>query len=65
MILQSRRVWVLNDWLEAQVEVSAESGRIEGICPYGTCVPDMDFGDLSDHMPIVVNFSYTSKVPAK
>ena len=23
---------------------------------------DMDFGDLSDHMPIVVNFSYTSKV---
>ena len=46
MILQSRRVWVLNDWLEAQVEVSAESGRIEGICPYGTCVPDMDFGDL-------------------
>ena len=46
MILQSRRVWVLNDWLEAQVEVSAESGRNEGICPYGTCVPDMDFGDL-------------------
>lgn len=26
---------------------------------------DMDFGDLSDHMPIVVNFSYTSKVAAK
>ncbi|MDO5477499.1 MAG: N-acetylglucosamine-6-phosphate deacetylase [Eubacteriales bacterium] len=46
MILQSRRVWVLNDWLEAQVEISAESGRIERICPYGACVPDMDFGDL-------------------
>ena len=26
---------------------------------------DMDFGDLSDHMPIVVNFSYTSKGAAK
>ena len=26
---------------------------------------DMDFGDLSDHMPIVVNFSYTSKVEVK
>lgn len=26
---------------------------------------DMDFGDLSDHMPIVVNFSYTSKVAVK
>lgn len=46
MILQSTRVWVLNDWLEAQIEVSAESGRIEGIYPCGTFVPDMDFGDL-------------------
>jgi hypothetical protein len=46
MILQSTRVWVLNDWLEAQIEVSAESGRIEGIYPWGTFVPDMDFGGL-------------------
>ena len=35
MILQSRRVWIINDWLRAQVEISASSGRIEGIYPYG------------------------------
>ena len=46
MILQSRRVWVLNDWMEVQIEISSESGRIEGIYPFGTFVPDMDFGDL-------------------
>lgn len=45
MILQSRRVWVLNDWMEVQVEVSGGSGRIEGIHPYGTFAPDMDFGE--------------------
>ena len=46
MILQSRKVWVLNEWLEAQIEISEESGRIEGIYPCGSQVPDMDFGDL-------------------
>ena len=45
MILQSRRVWILNEWMEVQIEFSTESGKIEGIHPYGTkqaCA----FGDL-------------------
>ena len=27
MILQSKRVWILNEWMEAQIEVSTESGK--------------------------------------
>lgn len=46
MILQSRRVWVLNDWLEAQIEICDGSGKIEGIHPYGAFAADRDFGEL-------------------
>ena len=46
MILQSRRVWILNEWMEAQIEFSPGSGRIEGIYPHGTNRADMDFEDL-------------------
>ena len=34
MIIQSKRVWVLGQWLEAQVEV--EEGKIKEILPYGS-----------------------------
>ena len=43
MILQSKRVWVLNDWMDAQVEIS--DGKIAAIHPYGTDAADMDYGD--------------------
>ena len=46
MILQSKRVWVLNQWMEAQIEVCRESGKIEAILPYGSAPADMDFGEL-------------------
>ena len=46
MILQSRRVWIINDWLRAQVEISASSGRIEGIYPYGAKRVDLDCGNM-------------------
>ena len=46
MILQSKRVWIINDWLMAQVEISAQSGRIEGIYPYGTKQVDLDLGNM-------------------
>ena len=42
MILQSKRVWVLNEWMEAQVEIS--DGKISAVCPYGTHKADEDFG---------------------
>lgn len=43
MILQSKRVWVLNEWMDAQVEIS--DGKIAAIHPYGTYAADMDYGD--------------------
>ena len=43
MILQSKRVWVLNEWMEAQVEIS--DGKILAVYPYGTNAADEDFGD--------------------
>lgn len=44
MILQGRRVWVLNDWMEAQIEISGS--RIRRIYPYGKEKPDVDYGEL-------------------
>ena len=46
MILQRRSVWIINDWLRAQVEISASSGRIEGIYPYGAKRADLDCGNM-------------------
>ena len=43
MILQSKRVWVLNEWMEAQVEIS--DGKILAVYPYGTHAADEDFGE--------------------
>ena len=33
MIIQSKRVWVVNTWLAAQIET--EEGKIVNIYPYG------------------------------
>ena len=46
MILQSRRVWILNEWMEVQIEFSVASGKITEIHPYGTKPADLDFVDL-------------------
>ena len=43
MILQSKRVWVLNEWMDAQVEIS--DGKIAAIHPYGTYTADRDYED--------------------
>lgn len=43
MILQSKRVWVLNEWMEAQVEIS--DGKIAAVHPYGTYAADRDYGE--------------------
>ena len=43
MILQSKRVWVLNEWMDAQVEIS--DGKIAAIHPYGTYAADRDYGN--------------------
>ncbi len=43
MILQSRRVWALNEWMEAQIDISDR--KIAGIYPYGTHAADEDFGE--------------------
>ena len=43
MILQSKRVWIGGQFLEAQIEIS--EGRIEAIYPYGTKHADEDYGN--------------------
>lgn len=42
MILQSRRVWICGQFLEAQLEIS--EGKIQAVYPYGTKVADEDYG---------------------
>ena len=43
MIIQSKKVWVLGNWLEAQIEV--EDGKIAAILPYGQKTADKDYGE--------------------
>lgn len=43
MIIQSKRVWVVNTWLSCQIEV--EDGKIKNIYPYGAKDVDEDYGD--------------------
>lgn len=43
MIIQSKKVWVLNNWIDAQIEV--EDGKITNIYPYETKSVDKDYGD--------------------
>jgi N-acetylglucosamine-6-phosphate deacetylase len=43
MIIQSKRVWVVNTWLDCQIEV--EEGKITNMYPYGTKCVDEDYGD--------------------
>lgn len=44
MIIQSKRVWVCGQFLEAQIEV--EETKIKAIHPYGLKEVDKDYGDL-------------------
>ena len=44
MIIQSKRVWVLNTWLDCQIEMI--DGKIANIYPYGTKEVDEDYGEL-------------------
>lgn len=44
MIIQSKRVWVLDDFLSCQIEI--EDGKIKSILPYGEKEVDEDYGDL-------------------
>ncbi len=44
MIIQSKRVWVLDIWMAAQIEI--EDGKIKSIHPYGKKPVDEDYGDL-------------------
>lgn len=43
MIVQSRRVWIAGQFVEAQIVL--EKGKIAGILPHGTETADEDFGD--------------------
>lgn len=44
MIIQSRKVWVVDTFLPCQIKTNGE--KIEAILPYGTLPVDEDYGDL-------------------
>ncbi len=44
MLLQSKRIWVVNTWIEAQLEIKGE--KITAVYPYGTKKVDKDYGNL-------------------
>ena len=43
MIIQSKRVWVANQFIPAQIEVN--NGKIESIHPYDSKPVDQDYGE--------------------
>ena len=43
MIIQSKQVWIADQFIPAQVEV--ENGKITAIAPYGSKAADADYGD--------------------
>jgi N-acetylglucosamine-6-phosphate deacetylase len=44
MIIQSKKVWVVDDFVAVQIEM--EDGKIKSILPYGSKEADEDYGDL-------------------
>ena len=43
MIIQSKKVWIADQFIPAQVEM--ENGKIIRVAPYGSKQPDVDYGD--------------------
>ena len=43
MIIQSKKVWIADQFIAAQIEM--DGGKITGIYPYGTKEADVDYGD--------------------
>ena len=43
MIIQSKRVWILDTWMDVQIEMV--NGKIKNIYPYGSKEVDIDYGE--------------------
>ena len=43
MIIQSKQIWIADQFIPAQVEM--ENGKIIAIAPYGSKPADVDYGD--------------------
>lgn len=43
MIIQSTRIWILEHWTPAQLDI--QDGIIKAVLPYGTKTPDHDYGN--------------------
>lgn len=43
MLIQSKNIWIANQFVEAQLEI--EDGKIKGIYPYGTKEVDVDYAE--------------------
>ena len=44
MLIQSRKVWIADQFFEAMIEVQGD--KITGVLPYGSRPADVDYGDL-------------------
>lgn len=43
MIIQSKRIWILDDFMECQLDIA--DGKIQAVLPYGTKEVDADYGE--------------------
>ena len=43
MIIQSKKIWIADQFIPAQIEM--DGGKIVSIAPYGSKQPDVDYGD--------------------
>ena len=44
MLIQSKKVWIADQFIAAELEI--ENGKITEVLPYGSKPADKDYGDL-------------------
>ena len=57
MIIQSKRIWVLGQFIEAQLEL--EDGKIKNVLAYGAKPADKDYGERRIVPGFIDAVSYT------
>ncbi len=63
MIIQSKRIWIVNTWCAGQLEI--ELGKIKRILPYRTIDADYDYGDNESYpaLLIYIHTELTALIP--
>ena len=61
MIIQSKKVWIADQFMPAQVEM--DGGKITGIYAYGTKEADVDYG-TKRVLPVSLMSTATAPIPS-